>query len=107
MPRLLERTLRIERLFADEPEKAKQSWKRIFNAIPKVDWLIIMAGLEAEFRGEPYPEGFDQVMDRFEKLDGGEALRRLELFDTDTDRARAAELRRRMTAGESWREINL
>ena len=98
---------RVERLFEGEREQARRDVQRILATMPKVDKLLMMAGFEAEFRGEPKPEGFAEAMDKFERLGGMEAQRRLELLETDADRAKAAERRRRMAAGEDWREINL
>jgi len=100
-------TGRVERLFEGEREQARQDVQRILATMLKVDKLLMMTGFEAEFRGEPEPEGFAEVMARFGNLGGMEALRRLELLGTDADRAEAAERRQRMTAGEDWREIHL
>ena len=98
---------RIERLFEVEREQARHDVQRILAGMPKVDKLLMMTGFEAEFRSEPEPKGFAEVMARFESLGGMEAQRWLELLETDADRAKAAERRRRMAAGEDWREIHL
>ena len=98
---------RVERLTDGEREQARRDLKRILNGMLKIDKLLMMASFEAEFRGEPVPEGYREVMAKFESLGGTEAARRLELLETDAVRARTAEWRRRMTAGESWRDIQL
>lgn len=98
---------RIARLFEGEREQAERDAQRILAGMLQVDKLLMMAGFEAIFRDEPAPEGFEEVMARFESLGGMEAMRRLELLETDAGRARNAEMRRRIAAGESWREINL
>jgi len=97
---------RIGRLFEGELAQAKQDVNRVLRMMPRSDKELMMAGFEAEFRDEPEPEGFAEAMARFEKLKGLEAMRRFELFETETDRAQAAEFRRRIVAGENWKQIN-
>ena len=98
---------RIGRLFEGELEQARRDLNRVLRAMTKLDKQLMMDGFQAEFSGEPYPAGFDEVMAHFERLGGIAAQRRLELLETDADRAEAVERRRRMAAGENWREINL
>ena len=98
---------RIAQLFERELELAQRDVQRSLAKMPKIDKLLMMAGFEAIFRDEPMPNGFEEVMARFEDLGGMEAQRRLELLETDAGRARAAELSRRMAAGEDWREIEV
>jgi len=96
---------RIRGLFESELAEAKQDVFRVLRMMPLADKELMMAGFEAEFRGEPEPEGVAEVMDRFEDLGGLEAHRRVELLETDADRAQAAEFRSRVVAGENWKQI--
>ena len=81
--------------------------QRVLRMMARADKQLMMAGLVAEFRGEPEPSGFAEVMARFESLGGIHAQQRLELLETNAGRARNAERARRIAAGEDWREIDL
>jgi len=96
---------RIRGLFEQERAKAQDDISRVLRMMTRADKALMLDGFSAEFRGEPEPEGFAEAMDRFEKLKGFEAMRRFELFETETDRARNEEFRRRMARGEDWKEI--
>ena len=107
MSSLKVRVRKLGELYELERVRALEDVQRILAAMPKPDKLVMMAGLEAEARGEPYPEDFDEVMARFKKRGGWEAQRRLSLFESEKESENRKELSRRMSAGESWREIRL
>jgi len=97
---------RIRELFEHERAQAKDDISRVLRMLTRAEKELMMDGFQAEFRGEPEPEGFEEAMARFERLRGFEAMRRFELFETETDRAQAAEFRSLIVAGENWKQIN-
>jgi len=98
---------RIRKLFDGEREQAERNAQRVLRMMSRAEKELMMDGLVAEFRGEPEPEGVAEVMNKFESLGGMEAVRRLDLLETDAGLARNAERKRQIAAGRDWRKINL
>jgi len=106
MARLKPRIEQLERVFEGEARAAKWRVSQVLMMMSRAEKVLMLDGFSAEFRGEPYPEGFDQVMEKFEGFGGAEALQRLKLFENEEDRARAAEFRNRVVAGKNRRTIS-
>jgi len=105
--RLSTRIEQIERVFEGEAQAAKWRVKQVVSMLSRAEKELLMDGFQAEFRGEPEPEGFAEAMARFESFGGMDAIRRLEPLETDADRAQIEERSRRMAAGEDWRKIKI